>query len=141
MIIDDFDSGIDGVRLALLTELIHDAQRTTGGTYLVTTHDMNAARTLADHAVVINAGRIVAEGPAGEVLGSAEPLVHQLVEGGARGPADPAWLTPGGALEDTNPLLSFSVGREADFVVPEDPIHGVDGLLFESSPIRPEKGR
>jgi phospholipid/cholesterol/gamma-HCH transport system ATP-binding protein len=86
VIIDDFDSGIDGVRLALLTELIHDAQRRTGATYLVTTHDMNAARTLADHAVVINAGRIVAEGPADAVLGSSEPVVHQLVSGGREGP-------------------------------------------------------
>jgi phospholipid/cholesterol/gamma-HCH transport system ATP-binding protein len=86
VIVDDFDSGIDGVRLGLLTELIHDAQRSTGATYLVTTHDMNAARTLADHAVVISAGKIVAQGPAGEVLGSAEPLVHQLVEGAREGP-------------------------------------------------------
>jgi phospholipid/cholesterol/gamma-HCH transport system ATP-binding protein len=86
VIIDDFDSGIDGVRLALLTELIHDAQRTTGATYLVTTHDMNAARTLADHAVVINAGTIVAEGPADEVLSSEEPMVHQLVSGEREGP-------------------------------------------------------
>jgi phospholipid/cholesterol/gamma-HCH transport system ATP-binding protein len=88
VIIDDFDSGIDGVRLALLTELIHDAQRRTGATYLVTTHDMNAARTLADHAVVINAGRIVAQGPADEVLSSDEPLVHQLVAGESEGPLE-----------------------------------------------------
>ena len=86
VIIDDFDSGIDGVRLALLTELIHDAQRTTGATYLVTTHDMNAARTLADHAAVINAGQIVAEGPAGQVLDSDEPMVSQLVKGEREGP-------------------------------------------------------
>ena len=86
VIIDDFDSGIDGVRLALLTELIHDAQRRTGATYLVTTHDMNAARTLADHAVVINSGRIVAQGPAREVLDSDEPMVHQLVAGEREGP-------------------------------------------------------
>lgn len=86
VIIDDFDSGIDGVRLALLTELIHDSQRKTGATYLVTTHDMNAARTLAHHAAVINAGRIVATGPASEVLTSGQPLVHQLVAGERDGP-------------------------------------------------------
>jgi phospholipid/cholesterol/gamma-HCH transport system ATP-binding protein len=86
VIVDDFDSGLDGVRLGLLTELIKDAQRSTGATYLVTTHDMNAARTLADHAAVISAGKIVAQGPAGEVLGSGEPLVHQLVEGRSEGP-------------------------------------------------------
>ncbi len=88
VIIDDFDSGLDGVRLALLTELIHDAQRTTGGTFLVTTHDMNAARTLADYAAVISSGKIVAQGEAEEVLGSKEPLVHQLVHGEHEGPLE-----------------------------------------------------
>jgi phospholipid/cholesterol/gamma-HCH transport system ATP-binding protein len=86
VIIDDFDSGLDGVRLALLTELIHDAQRRTGATYLVTTHDMNAARTLADHAAVISAGKIVAAGAADEILASRQPLVHQLVSGEREGP-------------------------------------------------------
>src|SRR5204863_9200357 len=42
--IDDSHSGIDGVRLALLCELIEDAQRRTEATFFVTTHDMTAAR-------------------------------------------------------------------------------------------------
>jgi phospholipid/cholesterol/gamma-HCH transport system ATP-binding protein len=70
VIIDDFDSGIDGVRLALLCELIRDAQRSTGATYLVTTHDMRAARRLADNVAVISGGRIVASGDAGTVFDS-----------------------------------------------------------------------
>ena len=70
VIIDDFDSGIDGVRLALLCELIHDTQRLTGATYLLSTHDMSAARTLADHIAVIHEGRVVANGPAEEVFNS-----------------------------------------------------------------------
>jgi phospholipid/cholesterol/gamma-HCH transport system ATP-binding protein len=86
VIIDDFDSGLDGVRLALLTELIQDAQRSTGATYLVTTHDMGAARKLADHAAVIHDGRIVAEGDPDEVFDSTEPLVRQLVSGESAGP-------------------------------------------------------
>ena len=40
VIIDDFDSGIDGVRLALLCDLIRDAQRSIDATFLVSTHDM-----------------------------------------------------------------------------------------------------
>jgi phospholipid/cholesterol/gamma-HCH transport system ATP-binding protein len=86
VIIDDFDSGIDGVRLALLCELIRDAQRDTGATYLVTTHDMAAAKKLADYAAVIHQGRIVASGAADAVFDSTEPLVHQLVTGGVSGP-------------------------------------------------------
>jgi phospholipid/cholesterol/gamma-HCH transport system ATP-binding protein len=88
VIIDDFDSGIDGVRLALLCELIHDAQRRTEATFLVTTHDMTAARELADFAAVIHEGRIAASGDADAVFGSTEPLVHQLVTGELSGPLE-----------------------------------------------------
>ncbi len=86
VIIDDFDSGIDGVRLALLVDLIGEAQRTTEATFLVSTHDMSAARKLAHHAAVIHEGRIVASGRADEVLGSSEPMVRQLVSGEVSGP-------------------------------------------------------
>jgi phospholipid/cholesterol/gamma-HCH transport system ATP-binding protein len=88
VIIDDFDSGIDGVRLALLCELIADAQRRTGATFLITTHDMTAARELADHAAVIHEGRIVADGDAGDVFGSDDPFVRQLVTGDTYGPLE-----------------------------------------------------
>jgi phospholipid/cholesterol/gamma-HCH transport system ATP-binding protein len=88
VIIDDFDSGIDGVRLALLCELIKDAQRRTQAAYLVTTHDMTAARELADHAAVIHEGRIVASGDAGAVFDSTEPMVRQLIAGEAAGPLE-----------------------------------------------------
>jgi phospholipid/cholesterol/gamma-HCH transport system ATP-binding protein len=86
VIVDDFDSGIDGVRLALLCELIAEAQRSTGATFLVTTHNMTAARTLADHVAVIHQGRIVASGAAEAVFGSSEPLVRQLLAGDLAGP-------------------------------------------------------
>jgi phospholipid/cholesterol/gamma-HCH transport system ATP-binding protein len=86
VIIDDFDSGIDGVRLALLCELLRDAQREAGSTFLVTTHDMSAARTLADHAAVIHDGRIVTSGTGDAVFDSDEELVRQLITGGTRGP-------------------------------------------------------
>jgi phospholipid/cholesterol/gamma-HCH transport system ATP-binding protein len=86
VIIDDFDSGIDGVRLALLCELIRDTQREAGSTLLVTTHDMRAARRLADHAAVIHEGRIVASGDADSVFESQQALVRQLVAGERSGP-------------------------------------------------------
>jgi phospholipid/cholesterol/gamma-HCH transport system ATP-binding protein len=99
VIIDDFDSGIDGVRLALLCELIRDVQASTGATYLVTTHDMSAARELADHAAVIHEGRIVASGGADAVFGSADPLVRQLIAGDMSGPIElatrPGRASPG----------------------------------------------
>jgi phospholipid/cholesterol/gamma-HCH transport system ATP-binding protein len=86
VIIDDFDSGIDGVRLALLCDLIEDVQRATGATFLVTTHDMTAARQLADFAAVIHNGRIVASGEADAVFHSEDPAARQLIEGALLGP-------------------------------------------------------
>jgi phospholipid/cholesterol/gamma-HCH transport system ATP-binding protein len=86
VIIDDFDSGIDGVRLGLLSEMIVDVQREAGSTFLVTTHNMHAARRLADRVAVLHQGRIAADGPAEEVLESHEPLVRQLVSGSTSGP-------------------------------------------------------
>jgi phospholipid/cholesterol/gamma-HCH transport system ATP-binding protein len=86
VIIDDFDSGIDGVRLALLCDLIQDVQKETDATFLVTTHDMSAARKLADYVAVIHEGRIVVTGDAASVFDSDEPLVAQLIRGELSGP-------------------------------------------------------
>ncbi|HEY8002096.1 MAG: ABC transporter ATP-binding protein [Vicinamibacteria bacterium] len=86
VIVDDFDSGIDGVRLSLLCEMLGDVQRESGATFLVTTHNMSAARKLADHVAVIHDGLVVSSGPAAEMLDSDEPLVRQLVTGGTSGP-------------------------------------------------------
>ena len=86
VIIDDFDSGIDGVRLALLCELIKDVHAATGATFLVTTHDMTAARQIADYAAVIHEGRIVASGEADAVFASDEPATRQLITGALSGP-------------------------------------------------------
>ena len=88
VIIDDFDSGIDGVRLALLCEMIRDVQRNSGAAFLVTTHDISAARRLADYVSVIHEGRIVAGGKAETVFESDEPLVRQLVSGEPSGPLE-----------------------------------------------------
>jgi phospholipid/cholesterol/gamma-HCH transport system ATP-binding protein len=86
LIIDDFDSGIDGVRLGLLCDLLKEIQEESGATFLLSTHDMGAARRLADHVAVIHEGRIVASGPAGDIFSSSDPLVSQLLEGGIEGP-------------------------------------------------------
>jgi phospholipid/cholesterol/gamma-HCH transport system ATP-binding protein len=86
VIIDDFDSGIDSVRLALLCDLLHEIQREMDATFLMTTHDMTAARRLADYVAVIHEGRIVASGEADEVFADDSPLVSQLIGGELSGP-------------------------------------------------------
>ena len=86
VIIDDFDSGLDRVRMKLLCEIVRDVQEESEATFLVSTHDMEAASELADYIAVLGGGRVVASGKADEVLGSDDPLVRQLVTGASEGP-------------------------------------------------------
>jgi phospholipid/cholesterol/gamma-HCH transport system ATP-binding protein len=86
VIIDDLDAGLDNVRLSLLCRVIRDAQEDTDATVLVTTHDMQVARDLADYVALIHEGRTVASGDAESVLGSEEPFVRQFVSGASAGP-------------------------------------------------------
>ena len=86
LIVDDLDAGLDSVRLSLLCSVIREAQEDTDATALVTTHDMEVARKLADHIALIRDGRIVASGEAEEVLGSDEPFVRQFLTGSTSGP-------------------------------------------------------
>src|SRR3954466_1485906 len=86
LIIDDLDAGLDSVRLSLLCRIIKEAQEDTDCTVLVTTHDMTVARERADYVAMIRDGRIIASGPADEVLESDEPYVKQFVSGDTEGP-------------------------------------------------------
>lgn len=86
VIIDDFDSGLDRVRMTLLSEIIRDVQHEGEATFFVSTHDMEAAKELADYVAVIHQGVIVAHGDAETVFASEQPLVQQLVSGGTEGP-------------------------------------------------------
>ena len=86
LIIDDFDSGLDGVRLALTCQLLQELQVRTAATFLLSTHDMDSARKLADHAAVIHEGRIISAGDADDIFTSQDATVRQLVTGGTEGP-------------------------------------------------------
>jgi len=94
VILDGFELGIDGVRRVRLAEVLRQRQRSAGGTYLVVTQDMDVARRLADHVAVLAEGRILAQGPADDVLGSDDQTVRQLVHGLREGPIRLADLPP-----------------------------------------------
>jgi phospholipid/cholesterol/gamma-HCH transport system ATP-binding protein len=83
---DEPDSGLDPVRTALLCELIEKVHAENGGTYIVITHNIAAARQIAEYIVVLWKGRIVQSGDKDDMLTSPNPFVRQFLAGRPRGP-------------------------------------------------------
>ncbi|WP_418060371.1 ABC transporter ATP-binding protein [Pimelobacter simplex] len=83
---DEPDSGLDPVRVAHLDELMRSVQAVTGCTFFVITHNIDSVRRTADHIGMLFRSRLVAFGPAAEVLASERPIVQQFFAGEARGP-------------------------------------------------------
>jgi phospholipid/cholesterol/gamma-HCH transport system ATP-binding protein len=85
-VFDEPDSGLDPVRTSLLCELMLQVHEEQGGTYLLITHNILAARRVADFIAVIWKGRIVRSGPAEDMWESDDPFVQQFLAGESRGP-------------------------------------------------------
>jgi len=86
MLFDEPDSGLDPVRTAYLNQLIVDLNSRTGATFLVVTHDINTARTVAHNIGMLYRRRLVAFGPREQLLASDEPAVAQFIAGRRHGP-------------------------------------------------------
>lgn len=86
VVFDEPDSGLDPVRTALLCELMLRIHAEQGGTYLLITHDILAAKRVANFIAVIWKGKIVRSGPAEEMWDSEDPFVKQFLTGATRGP-------------------------------------------------------
>ncbi len=72
LIVDEPTGGLDPLQQADVRRLLHAAAGTR--TLVICTHDLAEARELCDRVAVLAAGRIVALGPADEVLGGPDPL-------------------------------------------------------------------
>jgi ABC-2 type transport system ATP-binding protein len=72
VIVDEPTGGLDPVQRGEVQALLRGLRGER--TLLLCTHDLEEARALADRVGVLNAGRLVAEGPASEVLGREDAL-------------------------------------------------------------------
>ncbi len=68
LVLDDPGAAMDPTNRAALVESIRRARAHTDATMLLTCHDIEMARALGDELVVILAGRVVARGPAADLL-------------------------------------------------------------------------
>jgi phospholipid/cholesterol/gamma-HCH transport system ATP-binding protein len=83
---DEPDSGLDPVRTALLCQLIMKMHEKHGGTYIVITHNIDAARKLGEYIGVLWKGRIVQAGSRDDMFTSPNPFVRQFLAGAEEGP-------------------------------------------------------
>ena len=83
---DEPSASLDPVTAAEIDQLILDLARGLKVTSVVVTHDMHSAFHIADRMAMLDRGRIVALGTKEEIRNTADPLVHQFVNGLAVGP-------------------------------------------------------
>lgn len=83
---DEPTTGVDPITADSINDLIvnlHDKLKVTA---IVVTHDMKSAYKVADSIAMLYQGKIIAEGTVEEIQNSGHPVVHQFINGLARGP-------------------------------------------------------
>ena len=83
---DEPTTGLDPIMGDVINDLIVGCVRNLGATALSITHDMASARKIADRVAMIYQGRIIWQGPVGEIDRSGSDHVDQFIHGRAEGP-------------------------------------------------------
>lgn len=83
ILLDDLDSGIDGVRLHGIARAIREARDRSNAAILAVTHDPQFALDIADQIALLRQGRIVALDTPEAVLGGADPDAFSFLAGNA----------------------------------------------------------
>jgi len=78
---DEPTTGLDPIRADTINELILKLQRELKITSVVVTHDMNSAYKIADRIVMLDRGKIVADGAPDQIRNSPAPAVQRFIQG------------------------------------------------------------
>ena len=109
LILDEPANGLDPPGIRWMRELLRDfADR--GGTVLLSSHLLNEVELLADRLVIIDLGRIVAEGSRQELLGGSGTLVRADDEAALHAALETAGL-PARPMRDGGLLVDAEPGR------------------------------
>ena len=83
---DEPTTGLDPITADVINDLIVSVSRRLGAATVPITHDMASARKIAHRIAMLHGGRLIWEGPAGEIDRSGDAHVEQFVHGRAEGP-------------------------------------------------------
>jgi phospholipid/cholesterol/gamma-HCH transport system ATP-binding protein len=85
---DEPTTGLDPIMADVINGLIARLVRQLGATAISITHDLASARKIADRIAMIYKGRIIWQGPVGQIDASGNPYVDQFIHGRADGPIE-----------------------------------------------------
>jgi phospholipid/cholesterol/gamma-HCH transport system ATP-binding protein len=83
---DEPTTGLDPIMADIINDLIISTVKDVGATALSITHDMVSARKISDRIAMLYGGKIIWQGPTGEIDRSGNPYVDQFIHGKAEGP-------------------------------------------------------
>jgi phospholipid/cholesterol/gamma-HCH transport system ATP-binding protein len=75
LLFDEPTTGLDPITTNAINGLIVELSRQLGTTSIVVSHDMGCALSAADRIIVLDGGRILAQGTVAEIKNSREPLI------------------------------------------------------------------
>jgi len=83
---DEPTTGLDPIMSDVINDLIVKVVDELGATAVSITHDMASARKIADRVAMLHGGKIIWQGPVGEIDRSGDAHVDQFIHGRAEGP-------------------------------------------------------
>ena len=79
LLFDEPTTGLDPISTNRVNDLIFNLSRNLGTTSVVVSHDMSSALKIADHIVVLDAGKMLTQGSPKELKKSSIPLVQDFL--------------------------------------------------------------
>ncbi|WP_395710490.1 ABC transporter ATP-binding protein [Reyranella sp.] len=83
---DEPTTGLDPIMADVINDLIVKCVSDLGATAVSITHDMASARKIGHRIGMLHEGRLIWQGPVGEIDRSGDPRVDQFIHGRAEGP-------------------------------------------------------
>lgn len=83
---DEPGAGLDPITASMIDYLMMDLSKKLKMTSVVVTHEMKSAFRIADHMIVLESGKVVANGTPEDIKKSDHPYVKQFINGEVDGP-------------------------------------------------------